>query len=215
MTSTKMPDDVMERICSITNCGREHMARGYCRHHYNSWLKYGDPLRMTIKINKCLSFIKNIALPYKENDCLIWPFHKNKNRGGRGEGYAMLWHNGKNKRACRLICEMVYGAPPEKEYDAAHSCGKGDYGCVNPKHLRWATKSENQNDQILHGTRIYGEKHPLSKLTEKDVIEIRQLREHLYQSQIAKIFGIGERHVGMIQRKQKWSWVNETSNERP
>jgi hypothetical protein len=33
-----------------------------------------------------------------------------------------------------------------------HSCGNGDKGCVNPKHLRIGTPSENNADTLEHGT---------------------------------------------------------------
>lgn len=31
--------------CSIKDCAGSHVARGYCRRHYASWQKYGDPLK--------------------------------------------------------------------------------------------------------------------------------------------------------------------------
>lgn len=32
------------RLCEIPNCGRPHLAKGYCRQHYDTFGKYGDPL---------------------------------------------------------------------------------------------------------------------------------------------------------------------------
>jgi hypothetical protein len=30
--------------CSVEDCGRSTLARGWCRVHYHAWRKYGDPL---------------------------------------------------------------------------------------------------------------------------------------------------------------------------
>jgi HNH endonuclease len=32
------------RICSIEGCGKNHRAKGLCRHHYRKLIKHGDPL---------------------------------------------------------------------------------------------------------------------------------------------------------------------------
>lgn len=32
------------RLCSIPDCSKPHMARGWCRLHYTRWQKHGDPL---------------------------------------------------------------------------------------------------------------------------------------------------------------------------
>lgn len=70
---------------------------------------------------------------YPHDYCLIWPFAR-EGRVGRG----MLGHNGKSAWAHRLMCEMVRGPAPIDKPQAAHSCGNGDQGCVNPRHLSWA-----------------------------------------------------------------------------
>lgn len=33
------------RRCNIKDCGRPHNAKGFCRRHYNSFCKHGDPLK--------------------------------------------------------------------------------------------------------------------------------------------------------------------------
>lgn len=34
------------KLCSIEDCGRKHYAKGYCKKHYTSFIKYGDPLKV-------------------------------------------------------------------------------------------------------------------------------------------------------------------------
>lgn len=33
-----------ERVCSVKDCGREVVARGWCKKHWTRWSRYGDPL---------------------------------------------------------------------------------------------------------------------------------------------------------------------------
>lgn len=40
--------------------------------------------------------------------------------------------------------------------------------------LRWGTRQDNAADQVRHGTRIQGERHPKSVLTDRQVASIRQ-----------------------------------------
>jgi hypothetical protein len=49
----------------------------------------------------------------------------------------------------RLVCEETHGLPPTPKHDAAHKTRSGCLGklCVNPWHIRWATRSENERDK--------------------------------------------------------------------
>lgn len=79
-------------------------------------------------------------LDYQEDWCLIWPF------GRTSHGYGTIRRDDKQMGAHRYICELVHGAAPDG-HQAAHSCGRGADGCVNPRHLCWKTPSENQHDR--------------------------------------------------------------------
>ncbi|SED41874.1 HNH endonuclease [Rhizobiales bacterium GAS191] len=131
------------------------------------------------------------ALNYEGDECLIWPF-------GSSRGYA------------EIICERVHGPcpPPTSKhewFEVAHSCGNGHLGCVNRNHLRWATRRENMQDSIKHGTRPRGSAVASAKLTEDDVRVIRS--STLPRKQIAAQFGIHERHVDSIRRRAWWGWL--------
>lgn len=104
-------------------------------------------------------------LEYPHDYCLIWPFARGDN------GYGSFGRQGKFIYTHRYICELVKGPPPTPEHQAAHSCGRGHEGCVNPKHLSWKTRAENQLDRREHGT----ENRVWNKLTPDDVAEIRRL----------------------------------------
>src|SRR5690606_37919256 len=117
-------------------------------------------------------------------------------------GYAAINRNGRLVVASRLICEMINGEPASQEMEAAHSCGRGCDGCINPRHLSWKTRTENANDKIEHGTLPLGERHKSSKLTEREVLETRRIRAAKPQRKIAAMFKISQAQVGRILRRQ-------------
>ena len=137
------------------------------------------------------------------DDCVIWPFFRDSHVG-RGR----LGHDGKHYWAHRLMCQMAHGDPPTSAHtDAGHLCGKGHTGCVNPKHLAWRTKAENQLDRREHGTTqksYWGRK---GKLTLEQVIEIRSLRGKKTQIEIAAMFNISDTNVRAIQNGRTWRHI--------
>lgn len=122
--------------------------------------------------------------------CLIWPF-------ARVRGYGNVSFEGKLYYAHRVMCELANGPPPTPDHQAAHSCGKGDEGCVHPKHLSWKTQSGNQLDRRQHGT-TNASNGWTGKLSWQQVEEIRALKGKKTQAEIALIYGIGRRNVGAI-----------------
>jgi len=139
---------------------------------------------------------------YEGEDCLIWPFQHLQD-----SGVAAVKYKGKQSIASRVMCEMAHGKPPTEKHEAAHSCGKGHLGCVNPKHLRWATRKENLDDMIAHGTRLYGEKAPSAKLTEADVRAIRAKSASVSQAQLGREFAVRASTIGKIIHRQRWSHI--------
>jgi hypothetical protein len=108
------------------------------------------------------------------------------------------------------MCLLAHGEPPSAEHQAAHSCGKGHLGCVNPKHLRWATPSENINDQLAHGTMRTGERHAGSYISERDVIAIRRLYANgVVQRRLAEAFDLSPQRVNEIIKRKAWKYVGD------
>lgn len=70
-----------------------------------------------------------------------------------------MWIDGRTHTVSRLVCEYINGKAPSPEHEAAHNCGKGHEGCVNPLHMRWATRAENFSDKVIHGTSMRGKLH--------------------------------------------------------
>ena len=189
------------RICSIPGCDKPVHGHGYCIAHYERWRRYGAPQAGRTPNGEPLRFIEQVALPYSGDDCLIWPY------GRFADGRAQMNVGGRPRRVSRVVCERAHGTPPDPAYHAAHSCGKGHLGCVNPHHPSWKTAKENGEDKVVHGTSNRGQKSPMAKLEVSHVLEIRALAGSISQRRIARLYGISHQHVTAIVRRECWEWV--------
>jgi HNH endonuclease len=146
-------------------------------------------------------WLDSTPLAWERNECLMFPY----SIGGHGYGqFSARRVSPKPICAHRYICEKVHGAPPDGEWiAAAHSCGNKP--CVNPRHLRWATYTENENDKRTHGRMQEGERHRWAKLSEKDVLEIRATTG--LHKDIALRFGVTNVTIGDIKRRRSWKHI--------
>lgn len=142
------------------------------------------------------SFLES-ASRHEGDECVLWPF------GRLPSGYGRFSKNGKNVYAHREVCRRAHGEPPFSRAHAAHGCGNGSGGCVNRKHLRWATPTQNAADKIMHGTSLAGERNHRSKLTADQVVAIRQ--DGRATRDIAKAFGVTASNVSHIKRADTWA----------
>lgn len=131
------------------------------------------------------------------DDCILWPYATDP------YGYPHLKTPHGEKFGHRLSCEMRHGPPPGR-YDAAHTCRTP--ACINPRHLRWATRSENQQDRVADGTSNRGERCGNAKLTASDVWGIKFfLRGGLPTKTIAQHFGVGRSNISAIRCGRSWT----------
>lgn len=189
-------------ICSVPGCGRKHHSHGFCGKHSHKYIAYGGPLasRGPDK-GAVLQFIQDVALACKDDECLVWPFSTD------GHGYGQFHKGGKPIKAHRYVCMLAHGEPPSPAHEAAHSCGKGHLGCCNPNHLRWATHQENETDKLVHGTHKRGCRHHNVKLTEREVLEIMQLKGCMSQRELASRYGVQASAIASIHAGKTWSWL--------
>lgn len=188
------------RLCSIPECDKPVKARGYCRAHYLRWYRHGDPLEGRTPDGAPAQWIED-HIDHEGIDCLIWPFSKNSH------GYGQININGAPVGAHRIMCEKTNGPAPTAEHEAAHNCGKGQLGCIHPKHLRWATSAENSADLYAHGTINRGERNGGAKLTEADILRIRQLSQTQSHRELATMFGVSRWTIQDIIHRRNWGWL--------
>lgn len=192
------------KACSVENCNgnadyRARGGKGLCHSHFRRLKRHGDPLAgKATPMGELLRFAASAAA-HRGDECLIWPYGMNE------RGYGLLRVNGRHIGAHRYVCLQAHGEPPTPNHQAAHSCGTPS--CVSPRHLRWSTSSENQADRLIHGTDIRGEKHPHSKLTEFQALEILAMKGTETPSEIAGRFGVSQGLVSSIHCGRSWSWL--------
>jgi hypothetical protein len=187
------------RYCSIEGCERKHYSKSYCSRHYNCFLAHGDPLYH--EKNSPTGWIDRHK-DYDGDDCLRWPFSTLTN------GYGTIQtKDGRKRIASRVMCEAAHGMPPKDDMQAAHSCGNGNKGCVNPRHLRWATVIDNCHDRYDHGTHLYGEKAPWSKLTEDQARMAKYDLAHLTAAEVANILGVKPTTIYCIRQGRNWRHI--------
>jgi hypothetical protein len=133
-------------ICSIPDCDKPAHCRGWCDMHYTRFKRHGDPLfTKTAPEGEGLKLLFSL-IGHKGAGCIIWPFSRTP------QGYGQTFYCGEVMGSHRVMCVLEHGEPPTPEHQAAHSCGNGRGGCINPDHLRWATPKENIAEKFdVHG----------------------------------------------------------------
>lgn len=118
-----------------------------------------------------------------------------------------------NRRAWRKLSvfETLHNRGEIEYFHLRAACGNGSKGCVNPGHLKWATRAENEADKIDHGTSNRGERSGNAKLTNEEAVEIKRLLgvTKLSQKRIAQSFGVSATTVHEIASGKRWAWLSE------
>lgn len=191
---------VEARKCSVEGCGKRWFAVALCAAHYARKRKYGSVDGKAPSYSKRLKWLKDHA-SHSSDECLRWPF------AILPDGYGHMDLHGVSMKASRAMCIIAHGKPESEELEAAHSCGKGHEGCVNPKHLRWATRDENIAE-FISGPRLRrGEKHAQHKLSNQEVIAIREAAGKESHRATASRFDISHTLVQKIQKRLTWTHI--------
>jgi len=112
----------------------------------------------------------------------------------------------RSKTACVhvLVAEAFHGPRPEGFHAAHHDGNREHNTAIN---IRWKTVSDNQLDRLRHGTGGQGSANPRARLKESDIRTVRALSADYTQADIALLFGVSRRTVGMILTGDTWTHV--------
>ena len=127
----------------------------------------------------------------------------------RKDGYCILTINAEEKRICMLIHRLIYmvfNGPIPENYKINHKDGNKSNN--HKDNLETTTDTENTQHAYDIGLTksLKGEKHSRTKLTDNDVIKIRQLRkiDGLSYPEILKIYNITYAALKSILLYRNW-----------
>lgn len=186
----------------------------YCSKYCCDQHKTSDPL------TRLMTFVN------KTDTCWIWTGSLSRT------GYGSFWMRGDNYIAHRAAYMLFVGDVPDDLF-VCHCCDTP--ACVNPDHLFLGTAQDNSQDMVnkgrsmkgrrrprgeikrgdQHWTHIYGTSrlprgasHPLSKLTDDDVRDIRTRRDGgCGLKELAAEYGITATNISYIARRKTWKHV--------
>jgi HNH endonuclease len=153
-------------------------------------------------------FMKNVEqIPF--HDCWEWLGNIDT------YGYGRIYFNGKMTKAHRLSYIIFKNEIPKNLW-VLHKCD--NRSCVNPDHLFLGTSAENIADMVKKGRQAKGEKHrqalrglrvgiknPAAKLSEDQIVHIRELYEIGHtQKALAQSFKVVRSTIGRVVRKTHW-----------
>ena len=145
-------------------------------------------------------------------ECWNWTGTKNR------DGYGVLWTGGKKenggqfKKASRLSYQEYHPLTTDISNINLFVCHKciGNRACINPDHLYLGTPQDNMNDRREQGRENAANGEKLSsKLTEKDVLEIRKLYAgggYTYRK-LGEIYNVSESCIGGIIIRKNWKHI--------
>lgn len=135
-----------------------------------------------------------------DEGCWIWAGSIDKN------GYGEFFYHGRNRRAHELALSFTTGEKRHDSLDTCHSCDNPP--CVNPGHLRFGTRQSNVDEMHERNRNIYGSRHPSTKLTEAEVLLIRERRAlGARQKDLSRDFDITEGAIVAIVHGRNWKHV--------
>ena len=191
-----------ETICAETDCGRPVSRRGMCTMHYLRWWK-ATPREARIPAPKNLPdrerFDQKVS---RSGDTSCWPWQGYRRESGHGVAVV------EGVRIPAAAAALIFaGKPrPNDEAMALHRCDRPE--CVNPKHLYWGDYQSNSDDAWARGRHAVAEDRPASRLTNDQVIEIRQrYADGEGGPKLAEEFGIARPTLYQITSGNKWKSV--------
>ena len=122
------------RNCSVADCPRPHLARGWCRTHYEYWRRKGIPVY--VEPSAADRFWEKVD---KSGDCWEWTAAR------LPRGYGVFSWEQRQGYAHRFSYEQSVGPIPDG-LEIDHLCRNPP--CVRPDHLEAVTRREN----MLRGT---------------------------------------------------------------
>jgi hypothetical protein len=179
--------------CEVTGCGGKRYSGALCSRHYNRLRTTGTtddgPKARKPFADRFWSYVDVRS----ENEC--WPWI------GRSwtYGYGSISTGGARgpKTTSNRAAWLTKRGPIPEGFVVRHTCH--NRACCNPNHLLLGTRADNVDDMWA---REDGAPKGNSRLTEKDVLEIRASSES--RGMLAARYGVTRGHIQAIQLRRTW-----------
>lgn len=134
----------------------------------------------------------------QSNNCWEW-------QGSLRSGYGQIYNNTKQPLYAHRVSYELHKGPIPTNMFVCHSCDNKK--CVNPDHLWLGTPKDNSTDMTSKGNSHKGSKNHKAKLTEQEVLEIRELIGTLPPKEIAKIYNVSQMLIYYIKNRKNWTHI--------
>lgn len=203
---------VSTQIKVIHNGERKYLIRAlfdYFNKKYNGKIKRSCGYTLCVNPDHLLSFNSkdvfwsNVSIG-NDKDCWEWIALSGTNQ------YAQTHFNGKSIRCHRLAYELTYGEILDGML-VCHHCDNPP--CCNPKHLFLGTHQDNIDDRERKGRnklpKVKGENHGNHKLTNNQIIKIRNLYSSGNYSYrlLSKMYSVSFSQIRNIVKRKAWSHI--------
>ncbi len=144
--------------------------------------------------------------PKDENGCINWTGSLSE----LGYGMIVIWRfkrKAKSTVAHRLSWRLQRGIIPDG-LKCCHHCDNRK--CVNVDHLFLGTQADNIHDMMRKNRngQLKGSENGRSKLTENEVLEIRQLYEDGFLwKDLGPAYGVSSGLIGHIVQRRNWKHI--------
>ena len=120
-------------------------------------------------------------------------------------GYGYTSNKSSGLRRAHRVSWYLHNGDFDRSLYVLHKCD--NRRCVNPDHLYLGEQQNNVNDMIARGKIVnpVGSHHGRSKLTERQVIEIR--KSGLTGREVSKKYKIGEANASFILNYKTWKHI--------
>lgn len=211
-----------DEILEVQKCQKEGLSISKCMKKLNMSEKHvtfvykGKSYIKTTTLQNMTSEEKEKRLKKLKQNCIIFIDDlKLEHWLWKGKltssGYGRTNLKGKSEFTHRISFMMVNGTDSlTNDLQVRHKCKFKN--CVNAEHLEIGTASENSMDKVRDGTLLYGENHPLSKISKEIAKNIQNSKGQGTIFERGKLFGVSSSLVSSIDNNYSWCRSNNDLN---
>ncbi len=127
------------------------------------------------------------------------------------DGRPKITVDGEIRQLARVVYEVFKNESPG-ELCVCHTCDNPS--CINPEHLWLGTYADNNTDKVKKDRQLKGTQVPSSKLTDSQIVEIKQLlcEDRLSFREIAKQFNVTISAIDKINSGTNWKHIGSINS---